>query len=184
MPIWYPGVLALVGAERLRELFISAANTRGRGGRASAPGSFPAIVAVNIALFVLPLAEVAIARRRPRPAAAAGWLGLLAGATALRWWAITSLGEAWNVRAVVADDLQPVTAGPYRWLRHPNYLALIIEFVAVPMAGGAWMSALVLSAANAAALLPRIRAEERQLERSPRYRAAFAGRKRLIPGLF
>ena len=86
--------------------------------------------------------------------------------------------------ARVADDLEPVTRGPYRFLRHPNYLALLIEFVALPMAGGAWLSALGLSAVNGAALGLRIRAEEAQLERSDAYRKAFRGKARLIPGVF
>jgi methyltransferase len=77
-----------------------------------------------------------------------------------------------------------VTSGPYRFLRHPNYLALLLEFVALPMAGGAWLSAIGLSALNGAALAVRIRAEEAQLERSPAYREAFRGKARLVPGIF
>ncbi|GAC1657228.1 MAG: isoprenylcysteine carboxylmethyltransferase family protein [Candidatus Dormibacteraceae bacterium] len=184
MPVWYLGVLVLVGAQRVRELALSSANTRGQGGRPSAPATYPLIVAVHVALFVLPLVEIRLSARRPRPAPAAGWLVLLGGATALRWWAIRTLGKSWNVRAVVADDLEPVTGGPYRWIRHPNYLALLIEFVALPMAGGARISALILSALNAAALADRIRAEDAQLARSARYRRAFAGRARLIPGIY
>jgi len=112
------------------------------------------------------------------------WLGLLAAATGLRWWSIQSLGDSWNVRAQVPDDLTPVTSGPYRLLRHPNYLALLIEFVALPMAGDAWLSAIGLSALNGAVLAIRIRAEEAQLERSPAYREAFRRKARLIPGVF
>ncbi len=81
-------------------------------------------------------------------------------------------------------DLRPVVAGPYRFVRHPNYTAVVAEFAALPMAGGAWLSAACLSALNAAVLYPRIKAEEALLAASPAYRTAFAGRARFIPGLF
>lgn len=140
------------------------------------------MVGAHALLFILPVQEIRLGRRRAsRPRI---WLGVLAAATGLRWWSISTLGEQWNVRAAVPDDLEPVTAGPYRWIRHPNYLAVILEFLALPLAGGAWVSAAGLSLLNGAVLADRIRAEEALLARSPRYRAAFARKPRLIPGLF
>jgi methyltransferase len=184
MPGWYLAVLATVAAQRLRELSISRRNSGSTGGPPSAPGTYPLIVAAHVALLVLPPLEIRLAHRRPTGRAAVAWLGLLAAATALRWWSIQSLGDSWNVRAQVPDDLAPVTSGPYRFLRHPNYLSLLIEFVALPMAGGAWLSAIGLSALNGAALAFRIRAEEAQLGSSPAYREAFRDKARLIPGVF
>jgi methyltransferase len=184
MPWWYGVVLAAVGAQRLRELSISRRNSRVTGGEPSASGSYPLIVAAHVGLLVLPPLEIQVLRRRPTALAALPWLGVLAAATGLRWWSIQSLGPAWNIRAQVPDELQPATSGPYRYLRHPNYLALLLEFVALPMAGGAWLSAIGLSALNGAALALRIRAEEAQLERSVAYREAFRGKARLIPGVF
>ncbi len=140
------------------------------------------MVAVHVGLFTLPLLEVAALRRRPR--APLLWAGVLGAATALRWWSIVSLGRSWNVRAAVPADLRPVIVGPYRFVRHPNYLAVILEFLALPMAGGAVLSALGLSALNAVVLVDRIRAEERLLGEVPGYDAAFRGRARFIPGLF
>jgi len=184
MPGWYLAVLAAVAAQRLRELSISRRNSGGSGGLPSAPGTYPLIVAAHVGLLLLPPLEIRLARRRPRAGAALVWLSVLAAATGLRWWSIRSLGDSWNVRAQVPDDLAPVTSGPYRYLRHPNYLALLVEFVALPMAGGAWLSAIGLSALNGVALAVRIRAEEAQLERSPAYREAFRDKARLIPGVF
>ena len=109
---------------------------------------------------------------------------MLLGATALRVWSIRSLGPAWNVRAAVPPDIEPVTSGPYRYIRHPNYLAVILEFAAVPLVAGAWISAVVLSALNAIVLVDRISAEEGLLNESAVYRRAFAGRARFIPGVF
>ena len=184
MPGWYVAVLAAVAAQRLRELSLSRRNSSSAGGPPSAPGTYPLIVAAHVGLLLLPPLEIRMAHRRPRTAATVAWLGVLAAATGLRWWSIRSLGDSWNVRARVPDDLGPVTSGPYRFLRHPNYLALLVEFVALPMAGGAWLSAIGLSALNGAALAFRIRAEEALLERSAAYREAFRDKARLIPGVF
>lgn len=174
-------LLAAIGASRLVELRISRANERRRGGERAAATTYPFIVGLHIALVTLPVLEV---RRHPERRPRWAWAAVLAGATALRVWSIRSLGAAWNVHAAVPRDIEPVVSGPYRYIRHPNYLALMLEFAAVPLVAGAWMSAALLSALNGAVLYERIRAEERLLEASPAYRAAFAGRARFIPGAF
>lgn len=180
-PAWYVGLAAGVGAQRLRELALSRRNSRGLRGRQAAARSYPLMVAAHVGLCTLPLVEVATLRRRPR--APMLWVGVLSAATALRWWSIRTLGTTWNVRAVVPDDLRPVSSGPYRFVRHPNYLAVSLEFLALPLAGGAVWSALGLSVLNAGLLFDRIRAEERLLARVPGYEQAFKGRARLIPGV-
>lgn len=172
-------VLAL-GAERLVELRHSARN---RGGRAPAPraaaSTYPAMVAVHAALFGLCLWRRS--GRRVAAAVEACALGGLLAATALRVWAIRALGESWNVTAHVDPATPVVTAGPYRWVRHPNYTAVALEFACLPLAVGALPEAIALSAANAAVLVPRIRAEEQLLDALPGYREAFAGVPRFIP---
>jgi methyltransferase len=175
--------VAAVGAQRLRELALSRGHERGRRGRRAAARTYPLMVAAHVALCTLPLVEVAARRPRPRAGAALAWTGLLAGATALRWWSIRSLGGSWNVRALVPEDLRPVTTGPYRFLRHPNYLAVALEFLALPMAGGATWSAVGLSLLDAAVLWDRIRDEDRLLAQVPGYEDAFRGRARVLPGL-
>lgn len=182
MSWWYRWLWALVAAQRLREVGLSHRLEQGLAGTAAAPGSFPIMVATHIGLFLLPSLE---ARWAPARAPGAGlWATLLLAATALRWWSIRSLGTQWNVRAIVPEDLRPVTAGPYRWIRHPNYLAVIAEFWALPMAAGAWRSAIGLSLVNAAVLTDRIRSEEALLAAVPGYSEAFAARGRFIPGIF
>jgi methyltransferase len=182
-PNWYPWLLSLVGLQRLRELVLSSRLERNvKAGRQAAARSYPVMVALHVALFAAPLCELAVSKRRPR--APLLWVGVLGGATALRWWCISALGPAWNARALVPRDLRPVTTGPYRFVRHPNYLAVALEFVALPLAGGAWLSALVLSALNGLVLWDRIREEERLLAAVPGYEQAFRGRARLIPRIF
>ena len=181
VPGWYVLLLAAIGAERLRELAVSRAHERSTEGTSAAPATYPLMVAAHVGLLTLPLLELAgHPRRRPRW----GWVAVLAGATVLRAWSIRSLGSAWNVHAVVPRDLEPVETGPYRYIRHPNYLAVILEFAAIPLLAGARLSAVVLSAVNAVVLYERIRAEERLLEESAGYREAFAARARFIPGVF
>jgi methyltransferase len=182
VPRWYITLLGLVGIERLRELAISRRNSRTAGGPPSASGTYPVIVAAHVGLLVLPPIEIAFARRKIQRRTL--WLALVFAATGLRWWSISTLGAAWNVRAQVPEGFAPVTHGPYRYIRHPNYLALIVEFVALPMAGGAWMSAVALSLVNGLALWGRIRAEEAQLNRSAAYCTGFQRKARLIPRIF
>lgn len=180
-PGWYAVLLAAVGIERLREVALSRGHERSMPGERAAASTYPLMVGAHAALVTLPLLEASMRRsRRPRW----GWVAVLAGATALRAWSISSLGPAWNVRAAVPRDLQPVERGPYRYIRHPNYLAVVLEFAAVPMIAGAWISATVLSAVNAVVLYDRIRDEERLLEESPAYRDTFADRARFVPGIY
>jgi len=91
------------------------------------------------------------------------WLGLLAGAQIVRFWAILALGRHWNTKTIVLPQMKLVTRGPYRFIRHPNYLAIITEFVAIPVLCGAYRTAVVFSLANAWILARRIPQEERAL---------------------
>jgi methyltransferase len=178
----YLAFLALVALERGVELVLSTRNARrviARGGVEAGQGHYPAMVAFH-ALFLAACALEAIRHPEPPPAAA---LLALAGALlaqGLRWWAVLSLGERWSTRIVVLPGARPVTTGPYRYVRHPNYVAVALEMACVPLAYGSWRTALVFSAGNACLLAVRIRAEERAL--GPAWAEAFRGRPRLIPG--
>jgi methyltransferase len=172
-------LVSALAAQRLAELGRSARN-RGRlpGGAPSSPRTYPAMVAAHIALFV---ASAWPRRRRTSGRLETLALAGLAVAVALRMSVIRALGDSWNVTAHVSPSTRVVTTGPYRWLRHPNYTAVALEFVCLPIAVGARRAALWLSLANAAVLWPRIRAEEALLDRLPGYREAFAGVPRFIP---
>jgi methyltransferase len=172
-----------MGLQRLGELALSRKRERElAGGRQAAARSYPLMVAAHAGLLALPAVEVATLHRRSR--APLFWVGVLGAANLLRRWSIRTLGRSWNARAVVPSDLQPVAEGPYRFVRHPNYLAVALEFVALPMAGGAWLSAICLSALNAVVLFDRIRQEERLLAAIPGYERALGGKARFIPGIF
>ena len=173
-------LVAALAAQRLVELRLSAANRRrSSGSRQASPRTYPAMVAAHVALFAVS-AWPRPGRRVGRPVEMAALTGLGA-ALGLRLWVIRILGAKWNVTAHVDPDMQVVTAGPYRRIRHPNYAAVILEFACLPLAVGALPEAVLLSALNGAVLVPRIRAEEALLDAVPGYRAAFAGVPRLLP---
>ena len=164
----YLVVVGLTAAERLAEFVVSTRNARwsfARGGVESGRGHFPAMVALHTALLVACVVEVLVADRPFLP-----WLGwpalaLVVASQALRWWCIATLGPRWNTRVIVVPDLPLVARGPYRWFRHPNYVAVVVEGIALPLVHSAWVTALVFTALNAVLLLRyRIPAEERALQ--------------------
>lgn len=183
MVIGYLILLALLGGERLFELWLSRRNAKlavARGAVELGFGHFRAMALVHT-LFLFSCAAEVVLLHRAFPGGL-GWtaLGVALAAQALRYWAIATLGARWNVRVLVVPGDAPVTSGPYRFIRHPNYVAVIAEMVSVPLIHGAWITALVFSAANAALLTVRIKAEEAALGDS--YARAFAERPRFLPG--
>jgi methyltransferase len=177
------GYLLALAAERGLELVLSERNARAAlagGGVEAGRGHYLAMVAVHAA-FLAACAVEPVLWPRPWPLAAS--LGALAAALlamALRWWAVATLGPRWSTRVVVLPGAPPVTGGPYRWLRHPNYLAVTVELLAVPLMAGALWTAAGFALANAALLAVRIRAEEQAL--GDGWARAFDSRPRLVPG--
>lgn len=179
----YLGLVALFALARGVEVLVSARRARARqAALVSEPRLFPVMVLLHAALLAAPPLEVVALARPFRWDLAAGALVVLGLATALRVWTLRTLGRAWNVRIVLPEAI--VTDGPYAWIRHPNYLVVVLEVAALPLVHGAWLSALALSALNAAVLAARIRTEEAALATLPAWRAAMADRKRLLPGVF
>lgn len=87
-------------------------------------------------------------------------VAVVVAAQALRWWCIRTLGRQWNTRVIVVPGLPLVTGGPYRWLRHPNYVAVAAEGLALPLVHGAWVTALAFTALNSVLMAVRIRCED------------------------
>lgn len=164
-------LVALVGLERVAELVVSVRNaawSKERGGIESGQGHFPFMVVLHTGLLVGALAEAWV--RRPDVPSVLAWsmLALVLASQALRWWCIASLGRRWNTRVIVVPGLPPETTGPYRFLRHPNYVAVVVEGVALPLVHAAWTTAVVFTVLNAGLLLVRIRAEDAALATLPR----------------
>jgi methyltransferase len=94
-------------------------------------------------------------------------LALVIASQALRWWCISTLGQRWNTLVVIVPGMPRVTGGPYRWLSHPNYVAVVIEGIALPMVGFAWVTAIIFTVLNAALLTVRLRVENQALATLP-----------------
>ena len=162
-------LVALTAGERLVELVLSRLNAAWslrRGGVEYGRGHYPLMVALHAGFLVAVLAEAWLRRPDVSPTLAWSMLVLVLAAQALRWWCIATLGPRWNTRVIVIPGMAPVTNGPYRWLRHPNYLAVVLEGIALPLVHTAWVTALVFTGLNAVLLLGfRIPTENRALER-------------------
>lgn len=162
--------LALLLTSRLRELLLSRVNERAllaRGGRRVAGDYFPALAALHAAFFVaLPLEAWLAATRTPAwwPLCLAVWVL----AEALRAASMRALRDRWTARVVVVPGEPRVRAGLYRLLAHPNYVGAALEPAAVALLFGAWRTALVATAVNAALLTLRARVESRALEAAER----------------
>jgi methyltransferase len=162
----YVLLLLVVAAERVAELVVAQRNlrwARGRGAVEAGQRHYPFMVVLHVALLVGALAEVLLLDRPFYLWLAAPMLAILAAAQALRWWCIRTLGRQWNTRVVVVPGMPLVRSGPYRWLRHPNYVAVVAEGVALPLIHTAWLTAFLFTALNAALLTARIRCENKLL---------------------
>lgn len=183
--LYFAALLAACGGERLLEVALSWRNARralARGGReVEGRGFYAAMVAVHGLLFVAAPLEVAWLDRPFLPALAAVATGLVAVAMGLRYWAVATLGDRWNTRIIVIPGEPAVDRGPYRYVRHPNYIAVTLEMAALPLVHTAWLTALVWSLASALLLALRIPREEAALAQASDYRARLGDRGRFLP---
>jgi methyltransferase len=164
--VFFTVVVALVGVERLVELRVSnrnAAWSLERGGVETGRGHYPVMVVLHTGLLVGMLVEAWVRRPDVPGLLAAGMLVLAVGSQALRWWCIRTLGRRWNTRVIVVPGLPLVDRGPYRFFSHPNYVAVVVEGVALPLVHAAWITATVFTLANAALLAVRLRVENTAL---------------------
>jgi methyltransferase len=154
-------VLAFVALQRLGELAWDHRNTarlRRLGAiEADAPG-YRYFVAFHIS-WLASLALLVPAAIQPNWLA----LGLFALLQPARLWVILSLGRYWSTRILTLPGASLVQTGPYRWLRHPNYVIVIAEIALLPLAFGAVAIAVAYSAVNLVLIARRIRIEDRTL---------------------
>ncbi len=166
MVIPYLIFLALVGLERTFELALSRRNAAWafeRGGVEAGGEHFLAMKLLHAGFLAACAMEVLFLKRPFLPWLGFPMLALALGAQALRYWAILSLGKRWNVRVITVPGMPLSTAGPYRFLRHPNYLAVVLEGIAIPLIHTAFWTAIGFGILNGFMLQARIRCEERAL---------------------
>lgn len=180
-------LLTLISVTRLIEMSISRRHRRELVERGAAPAAdpgFPGMVLLHMAILAGSLLEAVIFSR-----SAPLWLSLLAAlgvlsASALRIWAIRSLGQHWNVRVIDSTSLGVVQGGPYKYIRHPNYVAVFAELAFLPIVQGAWLTALIGAGLHILVLYRRINHEEKVLMESADYQRTMAGKPRFIPDVF
>jgi len=171
--VYYWLILA-VGIERLAELVVSKRNAQwafAHGGKEYGRAHYPVMVIIHLGLLIGCVVEVWALHRPFIP-----WLGwpmlvIAVAAQVLRWWCITTLGRRWNTLVIVLPGEPLVRRGPYRFLRHPNYVVVVAEGIALPLVHTAWITAVCFTIANAMLLSVRLRVENAALG----YTAAPAG---------
>jgi methyltransferase len=162
----YDLFLALVVLERVAELVLSRRHAKllcVRGAIEYGSSHYPPMVAMHVGLLLGCAIEPVLAERPFIPALGFPMLGAVVIAQAIRWWSIVTLGVCWNTRVIVLPGALRVAHGPYRWMAHPNYTAVVLEGLALPLVHTAWVTAAVFSTLNACILFVRIRTEEMAL---------------------
>jgi len=159
-------LVLLVALERLAELDTARRHarwSRARGGVEHGAGHYPVMVLLHLGLLAGCLLETGLLHRPFHPWL--GWPALTAVllAQVLRWWCIATLGPRWNTRVIVVPGLPLVDRGPYRWLRHPNYAAVVLEGVALPLVHSAWITAGLFTVLDLPLLAARLRCENAAL---------------------
>jgi methyltransferase len=164
--IWYTLLVVAVGLERLAELVVSKRNAAwslAHGGVETGRRHYAVMVVLHSGLLVGCLVEVWWSRPEFIPALGLTMLALVVASQALRWWCIATLGHQWNTRVIIVPGLPRVTGGPYRFLSHPNYVAVVVEGFALPLVYSAWVTAAVFTVCNAVLLSVRLRVENHAL---------------------
>lgn len=163
-------LLVIVAIERIVELVISKRNLRwsfAQGGIEFGRSHYKYMVAIHVFLLGGSLIEVWLFRPTLTPTLSWMMFLLAIASQALRWWCISSLGKRWNTLVVIIPGKPLSKAGPYRFFKHPNYMAVIIEGFALPMVGSAWRTAAIFTILNAAVLTARVRSENAALATLP-----------------
>lgn len=161
-------VIGIVLLQRTGELLLAARNARvirSLGGYEVGAEHYKFIVILHLLFFASLLLEVAgTVRSSDLPSWWPYPFTLFLLAQMLRYWCMHSLGKHWNTRILILPGAVPVVRGPYRFLRHPNYLVVAVEFFALPMTFSAPFTAIAFSLLNAWLLLRvRIPMEEKSV---------------------
>lgn len=183
----YLALLVLVGIGRLAELGISRRNQRqlqGQGVRKIPEPHFRWMVILHGGVIVCAGAEVLLLHRPFILALAVPMCVLFVLANLLRWWVIRTLAGHWNVEVMESSRVGVVSSGPYRWVRHPNYVAVVMEIFSLPMIHTAWITAIVGTLGDLEILRRRIKVEDGFLMSNPDYRLAMGEKPRFFPRLF
>jgi methyltransferase len=176
--------LIIIIVQRVSELFIARRNEtymKSMGGEEHGRDHYPLIVAVHLLFLLSFTIEVIVFNKEVSPL----WmmiLPIILITQIIRYWAVFSLGPFWNTKIIIVPDLEVVAKGPYRFMRHPNYLVVAVEILFLPIFFQAYATAILFTVLNAAILTIRISAEEKALMQHTDYKKSFINKRRFIPG--
>jgi methyltransferase len=180
----YPAFVLFILVESLVEAAISRKNSAAliaRGAVDIAPYIFPLMVL----LYILQFAGSVFEYYKAAKEVSLTWLvvfgAIVLAAKGLKFWAVSALGPFWTMKVLIVPGSQTVTSGPYRWIRHPNYIAVVTEIIALPLMGKAYLTAICVIVVFSCLLVLRIRAEEQALMQYTDYSKTMAAKRRFIP---
>ncbi|MDQ0208463.1 isoprenylcysteine carboxyl methyltransferase family protein [Alkalicoccobacillus murimartini] len=175
--------IAVVIVQRLAEVGVARSNERwmkDQGAFEAGASHYPVMVAMHCCFFVSLLVEVTWIKTSSWTLWSVVPLAIFLVAQMIRVWALVSLGKFWNTKIIVLPGAEPVKRGPYRWIRHPNYVVVIAEVLLLPLIFQAYFTAVVFSLLNAAMLMVRIKAEEEALDQGGKYSEKFEQVSRFV----
>jgi methyltransferase len=151
----------LLAMERMLELLIARSNEQWilRGGGKEQAGSFSRIIFLVHGLWFMSFALEALVRAAVPLIDLRGLAVVALSLQALRYWCIASLGRFWNTKILVLPGAPLIHRGPYRWIKHPNYMIVLIEIPLYPSLFGCWLTAVVFGLLNIWVLKTRISQE-------------------------
>ncbi|MBO0588479.1 isoprenylcysteine carboxyl methyltransferase family protein [Sporosarcina sp. E16_8] len=169
-------VISIVILQRLIELVVAKRNEkwmRSQGAFEAGAAHYPLMVAMHTAFFISLLAEVILLDR----SLSSVWILFLViflVAQIARIWCLTSLGKFWNTKIIILPGADVVQKGPYKWVRHPNYVIVTTELLVLPLMFGAYLTAIIFTLLNVWMLSVRIPAEEKALKEATNYKETFS----------
>ncbi len=169
-------VISIVILQRLVELVVAKRNEkwmRGQGAFEAGAAHYPVMVSMHIAFFISLIAEVFLFGK----SLSSVWIIFLViflVTQLARIWCLTSLGKFWNTKIIILPGADVVQKGPYKWIRHPNYLIVATELLVLPLMFGAYLTAIIFTLLNVWMLSVRIPLEEKALKEATNYREKFS----------
>ena len=164
-------ILSIVILQRLLELVIAKRNEknmRTQGAYEVGASHYPLMILLHVSFFISLLVEVTTFNLTSSPLFLV-FLIMFLCVQGLRVWCLTSLGSFWNTKIIILPGANVVTKGPYKYLRHPNYLVVSMEIALLPLMFEAYFTAICFTILNSLMLSIRIPTEERALKEATNY---------------
>jgi methyltransferase len=187
MTFAYISLLVIVGIGRLAELVISRRNQRKlekQGVRKIHEPLFRLLVLLHGSILVCAGLEVLFLHRPLIPALAISMGIVFILSNVLRWWVIWTMAGHWNVEIMDSARVGVVSSGPYRWVRHPNYVGVVLEVFSLPMMHTAWITAIFGTLGYMEILRHRLKLENGALMANPEYRLVMGDKPSFFPRIF